>query len=228
MRSRQTQKGGGISEMFIEACADGRLRLAKWIHRLNPFLRRLVYSNAFFWACCHGHLRVAQWLLQVKPEIINRSVDNQILFRFICYYGRLEVAQWLLQVKPNIDISASEEEAFRAACENGHLEVAQWLLQVKPTIDISVSYNYAFLHACEKRRLRVAQWLATLKPEYEIVNEDSPDWTCNVLTDPEAIKKKKNWNRRKTGLYLRSDLADTNILNVMPTDVAKIANSYLG
>jgi predicted Fe-S protein YdhL (DUF1289 family) len=181
---------------------------------------------------------MAQWLLQVKPTI---NILEKVNYAFCeaCKNGHLEVAQWLLQVSQErgqvIDILEQRDAVFASACKNGHLELAQWLLQVSKEkgqdINISARNNLAFRWACERTRLEVAKWLATLKPEYEILNEDRPEWSCNVLTDPEAIAQKirdKNWRRRKTGVYLQSDLADRNILNVMPTDVAKIANSYLG
>jgi len=124
------------------------------------------------------------------------------------------VIQWLLQVKPTIDISADNEYAFRSACTGGHLNVAQWLLQVKPTIDISAFNERAFGSAFAFGYLNVAQW-------YEIINEDSPDWSCRILTDPKDIK----WNKNKKLVGLASQKG--NIVEKMPTDLVRITGSYL-
>ena len=228
MRLKQRQKGGNY-EQFVELCKKGDLTGAQEYLRLNP---EVNIQRGFDKACAKGHLELAQWLLQVSGERGQDIPISDTNFFWACAGGHLEVARWLLQLNPNINISCMNEYPFRIACDKGYLELAQWLYQVSKErgqdIDVSTQNNEAFYFACLNRHLEVAQWLASLKPEYEIVNEDSPDWTCNVLTDPEAIKKKKNWNRRKIGVYLQSDLTDTNILNVMPTDVAKISNRYLG
>jgi hypothetical protein len=234
MRLKQRQKGGNY-EQFVELCKKGDLTGAQEYLRLNPEVN--IFQNiwgVFNNACAKGHLELAQWLLQVSGERGQDIPISDTNFFWACAGGHLEVAQWLLQLNPNINISCMNEYPFRIACDKGYLELAQWLYQVSKErgqdINVSTQDNEAFYFACLNRHLEVAQWLASLKPEYEIVNEDSPDWTCNVLTDPEEIKKKKNWMRRKTGVFLSNlnDKKNRNILSAMPTDVAKIANRYLG
>jgi hypothetical protein len=237
---RVRQKGGNEAyQTFFKLCRSGNLEEAQEYLRLNPTIDISALDDEIFrLACRNGQLHVAQWLLQVsteKGQDINISANNEEAFRCACMYGHLELAQWLLQVSKergqDINISALNEFAFWWACSNGHLEVAQWLHQVKPMINISAKHNEAFRKACQKRHLEVAQWLSSLKPEYEIVNEDRPDWSCRVLTDPEAIARRKrenNLKRRTIGLHLMNTNEKDNLYYALPTDVAKIATSYLG
>ncbi len=142
----------------------------------------------------------------------------------MCVRGDLEGAQPYYRDHPDINISRAEE-AFREACFYGHLDVAQWLLHIKPTINILANNEQAFLYACQNKYLHVAQWLATLKPEFKIIDEDSPDWTCKVLTDSKDIK----WNKNKQLVFLASQKREPgadNLVARLPTDVVRITASY--
>lgn len=157
-----------------------------------------------------------------------KQKGGNIEFIDLCREGKLAEAQEYFRLNPDIDISLNNEAAFRYACGNGHLDVAKWLLQIKPDIDISAYSNFAFVQACTNGYLEVAEWLQTLNPKYYFTTSIKIKY--KILTDPEEIsqnKKKINWNRKKTSLYASSELANNNILNTLPTDLAKNVNKYL-
>lgn len=208
-------------------------RKTKTKRRIN--LRGGITTQLYFVTLCsRGDLLEAQQYLQLHPDI-DISANDEHAFRQACSNGHLEVAQWLIQISKergqDIDISARDELAFRWACVKGHLVVAKWLLQIKPDINISVKNDEIFRDVCSLKKLNVAQWLSSLKPEYEIVNEDMPNWSCRVLKNPKAIARRKrenNWRRRRMGVYLSNVNEADNLYYALPTDVAKIATSYLG
>ena len=184
-------------------------------------------ETRFINLCKKGDLIWLQQLLKLNPEI-NISAINDEAFRYTCANGHLHVAQWLLQVSKekgqDINISAENEFAFRWACYNGHLEVAQWLLRVSKEkgqdISISAKNEYAFRNSCSQGHLHVCKWLKTLNPNYEIINEDRPNWSC-IIKNPKDIK----WEKNKKLVALASQPG--NIVGDMPTDLVRMTASYL-
>ena len=228
-RMRLKQRGGsGDIDELIQLCMDNNLEGAQRYLRENPEIDVINYAYKmemlFIHTCSYGRLEMAQWLYQISPKFNNKVYERT--FRYACSEGHLSMAQWLLQINPNIN-NREYTKSFLYACSNGQLDVAKWLLEVSKErgqdIDISSNDNEVFLWTCQKKHLDVAKWLTTLNPAYEIENEDSPDWTCKVLTDPKDIK----WKRRKPVTWLASNEAEDNILKRLPTDVAKITGSYL-
>jgi ankyrin repeat protein len=233
-KTKRLKQRGGSAEKFIRACEQGDLREAYYYFNKIPESVRSSYISAddfrpFRLACKNGHLDVARWLLRQKPNIDIFARNNESFIN-ACKNGHLNVAQWLyqksIQRHQTIDISLEDGFAFREACGNGHLDVCQWLFQTDPSIDITARYNDAFERACMNRHLNVAQWLASLKPEYSIVDENSDDWSCQVLTDPKDIE----WNKKKKLVWLASQPRQPgadNMVARLPTDVARITASYL-
>jgi ankyrin repeat protein len=190
------------------------------------YIQRGGDFNDFIQVCITGNLLEAQEYLRLNPDT-DISAENELAFRSACHFGKLDVAQWLLEIKPDINISAKNNFAFEQACYNGHLDVAKWLYQVSrergQPIDISVDDNRIFYYTCHRQRLNVAKWLASLNPAYEIIDEDKPNWRCNVLRDPKKIK----WNKNKNLVKLASGEQGDNIVYRMPTDVVRITANYL-
>ena len=56
------------NEMFINACENGHLDVAKWLLQFNPDVHTWN-DYAFRSACENGHLDVAKWLLQFNPNV---------------------------------------------------------------------------------------------------------------------------------------------------------------
>jgi hypothetical protein len=159
--------------VFINACLNGHLELAKWSSEIKPTIN-ISYDCLFRFTCFYGHLEVAKWLLEIKPRLIISACD-ELAFRYACQCGHLEVAKWLLVIKPTINISACSEVAFRYACQSGHLELAKWLFEICQTINISTDNEYAFKIACLRHHLEVVKWFHTLYPEiynYEVMNDE--------------------------------------------------------
>ena len=236
-KTKRLKQRGGSAEKFIRACEQGDLKEAQYYFDKIPESVRSSYISAddfrpFRLACKNGHLDVAQWLLYVKPNIDIFARNNEP-FVNACKNGHLNVAQWLYQVSiqrhQTIDISSEESVAFRKACINGHLDVAQWLYRVViergQTIDITAHNHEAFLGSCSKGHLGVARWLTIIQDEYDIVDENSDDWSCRVLTDPKDIK----WKKNKMLVFLASQPREQgadNIVTRLPTDVVRMIKSY--
>lgn len=211
---------------FRGVCSKGYLAVAQWLLEVSRERGQEINISindeaAFRLACSNGHLAVAQWLFEIKPDI-NVSAKNNFAFRHACINGNLDVAQWLYSINPHV-INVNMDSDFALVCNRGFLEIAQWLLQIKPDINISANNNEAFTFACNNRFLNVVSWLASLNPAYEIIDRDSLNWRCKVLTDPKEIK----WKRKNKAVWLASGTAGDNMIYRMPTDVARITASYL-
>ena len=74
-------------QMFIDACSNGHLNVAKWLLQFNPNVHALN-DEAFRSACKNGHLDVAKWLIQFNPDV---HVLNDYVFR----KSPAHIVEWL-------------------------------------------------------------------------------------------------------------------------------------
>jgi ankyrin repeat protein len=153
-----------IYEAFCNACTNGHICIAKWLHNINPTID--VSSNneyVFRWTCFNGHINVAKWLHNIHPAI-NMSIWNEKCFRYACGFGHLDIAKWLIEVRPGLSVSSKNNFALRYACARGHIDVVKYLVSIIPSTDLYATYSikdgYSILGiACYNGHLHIAQYL---------------------------------------------------------------------
>jgi translation initiation factor IF-1/aromatic ring-cleaving dioxygenase len=119
-----------IDRVFIVACIQNDLEMAKWLFNKQPNIN--ISNGIFISACENGDTDTANLIYQINPAI-NVSVLNEA-FRLTCRNGRLFTAQWLLSICPEIVIGENYEHALNEAFYNAQIEVADWLLEIKNQI----------------------------------------------------------------------------------------------
>ena len=116
-----------LINIFIDACGDGYLDIAKYVYNLHPLRTSLVHG--FINACKHGHIHVAQWIHSVGIDIADPDSYKKAFndaFKEACVNGHLHVAQWLHSLGADI----SDPNAFIFACYNYHIDVVKWLIDI--------------------------------------------------------------------------------------------------
>lgn len=178
--------------------------------------------------CIIGDLNQIKQYLQEHPDT-NISVNYDEPFRMACERGHLDVAQWLLELQGDELSYYAITEAFKGTCHSGNLPIAQWLFQLSKErgqeINLSDENHYYFRTVCKNGYMDLATWLMELKPEYEI-SEKNGKLFCKILTQKNKEKKEK-WNRRKSIVYLGSEMSGNKNMYKMPNDVLRIVGSYL-
>ena len=147
------------TELFVIACRNGRLRVAKWLKNCWPEI--VIDDDKFSWTCSQGHLQVAQWLEEKWPEI---KFNKNNAFIWTCINGHLLVAQWLKAKWPEIDHRIYQDHGFKMACSQGHLHVAKWLKETWPETDIP---GGTFRWACGQGHLHIIKWLKEVWPNID-------------------------------------------------------------
>jgi hypothetical protein len=120
-------------EVFVEACKDGNLEMAKFLQDLLEIDVHRNGDEAFWITCMYDRKEVAYWLHSLGP--IDASAI-QTAFRVSCEYGNLEIAKWLHGLYDFIDIHQMDDRAFLQSGRNHYPEVAKWLATLTPSYEI--------------------------------------------------------------------------------------------
>lgn len=135
-------------DAFREACANGHIEIAIWLHQLAKIDIRL-FGNSSFRSCCHtGHFEVAKWLYQLGADVNECDADEE--------YS---------DVFDECDDSPLDEIAFFAVCKKGGLELAKLMYksyELGKRYDIQEDIDVLIEHSRKKGRHEVADWLHTL------------------------------------------------------------------
>jgi hypothetical protein len=220
---------GGSDEDFAHLCGIGDLNQAQQYLQEHPDTNISANDEeAFRLACINGHLSIAQWLIQIKPDI-DISVHYDEPFRISCERRHLHVAQWLNEISKELGKSISHYaiiESFKKACESGDLHTAQWLFHIRgEDIHLPDNNHYYFRTVCNKKYVDFARWFMEINPQYEI-SQKNGEWVYRIL-GPKNMEKKEKWNRKKSVVFLGSELSGNKNMYKMPNDVLRIVGSYL-
>ena len=81
-----------IRNLFINACSNGKLCIAKSLLKNNPDINISANINyAFLLACSLGQLEISQWLLTINRNI-DISANNEYIFRQPINIQNLEIS----------------------------------------------------------------------------------------------------------------------------------------
>jgi hypothetical protein len=121
--------------LFIKACADNDLELAKFLYQLgietqSPINIHVSNNQVFNEACRRGRLVLAKWLVSLEPEF-DVHLDDDIAFVKACSWQQLETAKWLYGLG-NVNVHGHGDEALMTSCKWGYRSIYQWLLTLDP------------------------------------------------------------------------------------------------
>jgi hypothetical protein len=77
---------------FALACANGRIKIAKWL--IQNCQVDINLDDAFRWACENGRIDIAKWLVQDYQ--INVHTADEYAFKTVCVYGHKEIIIWFI------------------------------------------------------------------------------------------------------------------------------------
>lgn len=201
---------------FELACGHDQLRVAQWMHMMNPDFNASI--RAFRYACFSGNLPLVKWLFSEKPDI-DISANGEAAFHCACNMGHLNVAEWLISVKPDIDISVYDNMIFQHACCRDNIIIVQFLLSVKPDILFFEDDVWEARYA----------WQYCLPDLVQLFSRQIIRHSVNPML---SLKKKARdyyvdhaelirWVRRRYALYMRSRFSETNVFFRVPQDVSR-------
>jgi hypothetical protein len=155
-----------IHDGFIEACAKGRLDIAKYLVKkyttpsVNGTNLEDLCNIGFVEACGHGHLEMAKWFVESFPEL-DVYTDENLAFEEALQNGHLDVVEWLVD---NYDLSAYKRiMLFCRACRSGCLEMVKLLDKKYPHVHGDTS---SFAIACGHGHTDVVKYLVESHPNY--------------------------------------------------------------
>ena len=159
-----------INIVFVYACSENHLNVAKYI--FNNFKIDIHYNNndALEWACAQCNLEIAKWLCELGADI---HIDNDVIFRRSCYNGEIEFAKWIYQ-SGSVDIHAVDDKAFKKSCEYGQIEVAKWLHQ----LGVNPNDDNVFMDACAIGHIDIVKWLYQLNVNIHMQRENAFKTSC--------------------------------------------------
>lgn len=112
---------------FIASCANGRLKVAKWLLLLD-FPNISIHADrgaAFRYSCANGHLKVAKWLYRICNDPNDRTLK----------FYRDNYAYAIQPLLTDMDDTRFKYEyAFEHSYKNGHSKVTNWLRTIDPLI----------------------------------------------------------------------------------------------
>ena len=198
-------------KVFLYACFNGNLNLAKWLLEIKPTINISAYDEfAFHYACNNGYLNVAKWLLKIKPTI-NISAHNEYAFCEACKNEHLDIVKWLLEYNnekfikilstyPNIAIKfgiKSIEEYFNEKNYSKIYELCDVMIEnMIENISENTSANDECIICYEKSNLTTKcnhNYCDECFIKYYLINKNSNCGYCrqNICNDNNKIIIKK-------------------------------------
>lgn len=148
-------------EAFKNACFNGNLEIAQWIHSININNKILIrdINNIFIFSCYYGQYEIVEWLLSIGNIDVHH--DKESAFRLACCKGHFKIAKMLF-INYKINVNAKNSEAFRHASYYGYSEIVNWLLSLNLD-NISISaLQESFRYACNNGHIDIAKILYSL------------------------------------------------------------------
>jgi hypothetical protein len=151
-----------ITNLYIEACSNGKMSVANWYEQNNVSTTLTLdeYHEAFTMSCFNGHLDIAKFLYNKYYQDTRYGLSNH--FCCAAMYGHLDVLKWLLEIDPRFENEMNG--AFHYSCECSDINVAKFLYSLNPTqiIDHLNTFKYTFVTVARKGYLHILEWLLTI------------------------------------------------------------------
>lgn len=188
------------ADVFVEACKNGQLHVAKLfvddgmkILQLDKYGNEYnVLENALVETCKYtGHFEIIKYLIDLG---VNIHFNRDCAFRLLCENGYIEVAKWLYDLKnksKNIttDFSTYKTESQRVInkIKTDNYECMEAInvfnesvfdTDGNQVINISADYSYAFRFACLQGHFEMAKWLHQIGVNIHALEDLSFVYAC--------------------------------------------------
>ena len=121
---------------FNEAARRGKIRIAKWILKINPSISNETLGYGLYTAIGSNRFKFAQWLVKLRPGVKDELSELELYNE--CEFGNSTRAKMILTINPSISI---QDRDFDIACIRGNYGVVEWLAELNPE-----RYKYRILN----------------------------------------------------------------------------------